>query len=106
MKLANFTVEHRKVLPLRAIVAFAAQCARRAETLSQPPEGNPHRESRREEVEAALRMTESFAWGRTRPPTNRWLRRSTRAGTSGASPPQGRGMHPRPGGPFGGVRLA
>ena len=32
MKLANFTVEQLKVLPLRAIVAFAARCARRVES--------------------------------------------------------------------------
>jgi hypothetical protein len=35
MKLANFTVEHLKALPLRAIVAFAARCARRVEPLAQ-----------------------------------------------------------------------
>ena len=68
MKLANFTVEHLKALPLRAIVAFAARCARRVEPLAQLPEGNPHRESRREAVEAALRMAESFARGTDAPP--------------------------------------
>jgi hypothetical protein len=68
MKLANFTVEQLKVLPLRAIVGFAARCARRVEPLAQLPEGNPHRESRREAVEAALRMAESFARGTEEPP--------------------------------------
>jgi hypothetical protein len=63
MKLANFPIEQLKVLPLRAIVAFAARCARRVEPLAQLPEGNPQRESRREAVEAALRMAESFARG-------------------------------------------
>jgi hypothetical protein len=63
MKLANFTLEQLKGLPLRAIVAFAARCARRVEPLAQLPEGNPRRESRREAVEAALRMAESFARG-------------------------------------------
>jgi hypothetical protein len=67
MKRANFTVEHLKALPLRAIVAFAARCARRVEPLAQLPEGNPHRESRRESVEAALRMAESFARGTDAP---------------------------------------
>jgi hypothetical protein len=68
MKLANFTIEQLKALPLRAIVAFAARCARRVEPLAQLPEGNPQRESRREAVEAALRMAESFARGTDAPP--------------------------------------
>jgi hypothetical protein len=68
MKLANFTIEQLKVLPLRAIVAFAARCARRVEPLAQLPEGNARRESRREAVEAALRMAESFARGTDAPP--------------------------------------
>jgi hypothetical protein len=67
MKRANFTVEHLKALPLRAIVAFAARCARRVEPLAQLPEGNPLRESRREAVEAAFRMAESFARGTDAP---------------------------------------
>jgi hypothetical protein len=68
MKLANFTLEQLKALPLRAIVAFAARCARRVEPLAQLPEGNVQRESRREAVEAALRMAESFASGTNAPP--------------------------------------
>jgi hypothetical protein len=63
MKLANFPVEKLKVLPLRAIVAFAARCGRRVERLAQLPEGNPQRESRRQAIEAALRMAESYAKG-------------------------------------------
>ena len=39
MELPDFTVEHLKRLPLRAIVAFAARCARRVEPLAQLPEG-------------------------------------------------------------------
>ena len=68
MKLANFTIDQLKALPLRAIVAFAARCARRVEPLAQLPDGNPQRESRREAVEAALRMAESFARGTDDPP--------------------------------------
>src|SRR5271157_2488022 len=68
MKLANFTLEQLKELPLRAIVAFAARCARRVEPLAQLPEGNAQRESRREAVEAALRMAESVARGKDAPP--------------------------------------
>ena len=68
MELPDFTVEHLKKLPLRAIVAFAARCARRVEHLAQLPEGHPERESRRGAVEAALRMAEGFARGSTAPP--------------------------------------
>jgi hypothetical protein len=68
MKLANFTLEQLKALPLRAIVAFAVRCARRVEALAQLPEGTAQRESRREAVEAALRMAESFARGTDEPP--------------------------------------
>jgi hypothetical protein len=68
MKLANFPIEQLKALPLRAIVGFAARCARRVEPLAQLPEGNPQRESRREAIEAALRMAESFAKGTDAPP--------------------------------------
>jgi hypothetical protein len=68
MELPEFTVEHVKKLPLRAIVAFAARCARRVEHLAQLPEGHPERERRRGAVEAALRMAEGFARGSTVPP--------------------------------------
>jgi hypothetical protein len=68
MIVPDFTVEHLKALPLRAIVAFAARCARRVEPLAQLPEGDPQRESRREAVEAALRMAEAFARGADAPP--------------------------------------
>jgi hypothetical protein len=61
MKLAKFTVEQPKALPPCAIVAFAARCARRVEQLTQLPEGHPQREKRREAIEAALRMADSFA---------------------------------------------
>jgi hypothetical protein len=68
MKLANFNIEQLKELPLRAIVAFAARCARRVEHLAQLPEGNPQREGRREAIEAAIRLAESFARGTDAPP--------------------------------------
>jgi hypothetical protein len=68
MQLPDFTVEQLKALPLRAIVAFAARCARRVEPLAQLPEGHPQRESRRGAVEAALRMAEAFAKGADGPP--------------------------------------
>jgi hypothetical protein len=67
MKLANFTVEQLKALPMRGMVAFAARCARRVEHLAQLPEGHPQRENRREAIEAALRMADSFAKGTAAP---------------------------------------
>src|SRR4051812_38665246 len=68
MELPNFTVEHLQQLPLRAIVAFAARCARRVEHLAQLPEGHPQRESCRGAVETALRMTDDVARGLAGPP--------------------------------------
>jgi hypothetical protein len=68
MELPEFTVEHLKKLPLRAIVAFAARCARRVEHLAQLPEGHPQREGRRGAVAAALRMAEDVARGSAAPP--------------------------------------
>jgi hypothetical protein len=63
MNIPDFTVEHLKKLPLRAIVAGAARCARRVEHLAQLPEGHPEREGRRAAVDAAIRMGEDFARG-------------------------------------------
>jgi hypothetical protein len=68
MELPDFTVEHLKQLPLRAIVAFAARCARRVEHVAQVPEGDPERESRQDAIGAALRMAEGFAGGAGTPP--------------------------------------
>ncbi len=68
MQLPDFTFEHLKKLPLRAIVAFAARCARRVEHLAQLPAGHPQGEGRRMAVEAALRMAEAFARGSDAPP--------------------------------------
>lgn len=67
MKLANFKIDQLKVLPLRAIVAFAARCARRVEHLAQLPDGDPRRDSRREAVAYALSMAEGFAGGSDAP---------------------------------------
>lgn len=68
MELPDFTVEHLKAMPLRAIVAFAARCARRVQPIAQLPEGHPQRESRRKAVEAALDLAEAFATGADGPP--------------------------------------
>jgi hypothetical protein len=68
MRLANFSIDQLKELPLRAMVAFAARCARRVEPLAQLPEGSPQAESRRQAVDAAIRMAEVFARGTDTPP--------------------------------------
>jgi hypothetical protein len=65
MELPDFTLEHLKRLPLRAMVAFAARCARRVEDLAQLPEGHPGKEERRVAIDAALRLAESVARGDT-----------------------------------------
>jgi multidrug resistance efflux pump len=45
-----------KRLPLRPIVAFAACCARRVETISQFPADHPRREARRVAIDNAIRL--------------------------------------------------
>ena len=67
MKLANFKIDQLKVLPLRAIVAFAARCSRRVRHLAQLPDGDRRRDSRREAVGYALSMAEGFAGGSDAP---------------------------------------
>jgi hypothetical protein len=63
MIVPNYTPEDLKKLPLRAIVALGARCARRVERLALLP--NNHRESERcrTAVGAALRTAEDFARG-------------------------------------------
>ena len=68
MVFPDFGAEHLRQLPLRAIVAFAARCARRVEPLAQLPDGHPERDRRRDAVKAALGMAEGFANGSTAPP--------------------------------------
>ena len=54
----QYTTEDLKKLPLRAIVAFAARCARRVESLSQLPANHPQREARRVAIDNAIRLAE------------------------------------------------
>jgi hypothetical protein len=68
MELPDFTVEHLKQLPLRAIIAFATRCARRVEHLAGPPVGDPNRLRSEAVMEAALRLAEDFARGTDVPP--------------------------------------
>ena len=59
----QYTTEDLKKLPLRAIVAFAARCARRVESLSQLPADHPQREARRVAIDNAIRLAEEIARG-------------------------------------------
>ncbi len=59
----QYTTEDLKRLPLRAIVAFAARCARRVEPLSQLPADHPLREARREAIGNAIQLAEEIARG-------------------------------------------
>ena len=72
MQVPDFTVEHLKELPLRAIVAFAARCARRVEPLALLPQGQPRRENRRAAVEAALCLTKAYGSALLRADTAYW----------------------------------
>ena len=59
----QYTTEDLKKLPLRAIVAFAARCARRVEPIAQFPAGHPQQEARRLAVDNAIRLAEEIARG-------------------------------------------
>jgi hypothetical protein len=63
MELPDFKIEQLKQLPLRAIVAFAARCARRVEPLARRHGGESGTEGAPAAIEAALRMAEDFARG-------------------------------------------
>ena len=63
MIIPQYTTEDLKKLPLRAIVAFAARCARRVESLSQFPADHPQREARRVAIDNAIRLAEEISRG-------------------------------------------
>jgi hypothetical protein len=63
MIVTNYTPEDMKKLPLRAIVALGARCARRVERLALPPDDHPENERCRSAVGDALRVAEDFARG-------------------------------------------
>ena len=52
----QYTTQDLKKLPLKAIVAFTARCARRGWSLSQFPEFHPHREARHLAIDNAIRL--------------------------------------------------
>jgi hypothetical protein len=63
MIIPTYTLEDFKKLPLRAIVAFAARCARRVEQIAIPPDDHPEHEQCRLAVRDAIHMAENFARG-------------------------------------------
>ena len=63
MIVPDFTLEDLKKLPLRAIVALSARCARRVESLSLLPDGHADRDSCRTAIDGAIRLGEDFARG-------------------------------------------
>ena len=63
MIVTDYTTEDLKKLPLRAIVALAARCARRVEYLTLLPDGHPDLERCRTAIDGAIRLAEDFARG-------------------------------------------
>jgi hypothetical protein len=61
MIIPTYTLEDFKRLPLRAIVAFAARCARRVEHLAIPADDHPEHERCQAAVSEAIQMAEDFA---------------------------------------------
>jgi hypothetical protein len=63
MIVTSYTPEDLKKLPLRAIVALSARCARRVEHLALLPDDDPETERCRAAVASAIRLAEDFARG-------------------------------------------
>jgi hypothetical protein len=61
MIVTKYTADDLKKLPLRAIAAFAARCARRVEHQALLPDDHPENEKRRTAVAAAICLAEDFA---------------------------------------------
>jgi hypothetical protein len=63
MIVPNISTEELKKLPLRAIVALAARCARRLESLGLLSDGHKDGDRCRKAIDAAIRLAEDFARG-------------------------------------------
>jgi hypothetical protein len=63
MNIPQYTAQDLKKLPLRAIVALAARCARRVEHIALLPDGHPECDSCRQAVSDALGLAEDFVRG-------------------------------------------
>jgi hypothetical protein len=75
MIVPNISTEDLKKLPLRAIVALSARCARRVESLSSLPEGHADAASYSSAIDAAIRLTEDFARGSPCPDVSTVIRK-------------------------------
>jgi hypothetical protein len=64
----EYTAEDLRKLPLRAIVAFAARCARRVEPIAQFPAGHPQQETRLVTIDNAIALAEEIARSAACPP--------------------------------------
>jgi hypothetical protein len=64
MIVTNYTPEDLKKLPLRAIVALAARCARRIEPQARLSDDDPEKERCRVAAANSFRLAEDFANGR------------------------------------------
>ena len=82
MIVTNYTPEDLKKLPLRAIVALSARCARRVQHLALLPEDHPESERCAAAVASAIRLAEDFAKARPVRRPNPWSRRSRRVGAA------------------------
>jgi hypothetical protein len=63
MIVPNISTSDFEKLPLRAIVALAARCARRVQTLGLLPDGCPDSHRCGTAIDAAIRLAEDFARG-------------------------------------------
>jgi hypothetical protein len=63
MIVPNYTPEDLKKLPLRAVVALSARCARRVESLIVLPDGLEARDKCRTTIDGAIHLAEDFARG-------------------------------------------
>src|SRR5262245_7522297 len=63
MIITNYTPEDLKKLPLRAIVALSARCARRVEQRARLPDDHPEQERCRAAVANAIGYTDAFMKG-------------------------------------------
>jgi len=63
MNIPEYSAQDLKKLPLRAIAALAARCARRVEHLTLLPDSHPESDGCRKAVSDALGMAENFARG-------------------------------------------
>jgi hypothetical protein len=63
MIVTKYTPEDLKKLPLRAIVALAARCARGVEQQARLPDHDPRQERCRNAVAGAIKLAEDFAQG-------------------------------------------